>query len=1157
MRRTAAAMVFVLAAGVATAADIHVLKDADRDGMADPCPNPAHRTYYAAESVSCGGTFDIDGDGFAERIYCNLQVALDQFTGQGDTLEIHAGTWTDADTTLTTVPDGCDSVNNLRTLMLVKPCNPDCTQESHRRTIRGAKMLGVSDGPGSAYPAILKPDAGTVGKNTIVLGNRNANPPLGPIHYLTIADLTIQDGAHFGTVGGASCNNPGYLGIIGLSAQADYLVIDNVHATTAPSYDTWAECQFSPSGEVGPAFISNLRGHGDGQLNFAEIKNSRVEACVWWGIKGGNDTIECRFTGLDVHHNTFVAFNEAQNGELKGFCEMAFHENILIYSPSGTGSVRCRRCSGNQYWFNNYFQDAMRFATGQETSLNVYVFNNSFNNQQEEMWAQFEASASTNTFHVRNNSVVARSFSFPLWRFEKGTTGNNDLGFDHWIGRSSYASGPFADVGHYVCEDSDPCGQNASWQDCDLSGRTCAADVPGRPTSGPPPWRISSSASVLVDRGTNDPLGQGPNRCSITLWPGHVIDCTKDFDGDDRRTSGASWDIGADEFAEGSGGPPPPASDREAPSAITDLTAAAPAKAPQLHVTLTWTAPDERNGGPSGQPVASYDVRYSRAPILNDADFAAASPVTAEMTGSGAPPRPLPPGALQSLLVIGLKPNATYYFAIKSKDAAGNVSALSNVVAHTTAKFEGYGWQATGGGEGRVCRVTSLQDSGPGTLRDCLVPSGGRNCAVEPLYVVFDVGGVITLMSDITIDADDCNLTIDGSTAPNPGITIRKRACATGLTSCPVGDPCLTDGEFKIGRDEPAVTNNVILTHLRFQGNYDLSWGACGENSAATLGLQYHFANLVLDHLTIRNGSDSSPDLWTGSWASSNVTISHTLIAWSNHPLTISDSGGAGSRSQISIHHNVLARSGERMPQVRWDTRDLDFRNNIVFDWGANGSGSYGMRVTNDDGATGTRKVHANVVANVFRSGNGNPRHGFYYGTGPGSETSTTDGDGGPSACTTADGCARCPAQGDLVMDSYMGELWVSGNDFPAEVCDRWSTVAVERFVPEAARVRTDPAGALVSTVLPEVGTHYRMQDETDLVNELSSLLGGEAVCGNGVKEAGEECDGTDLGGQTCLDQGFESGTLRCTSQCKLDTSGCTGDARPGPVRNLRRTDKR
>src|SRR5262245_10767355 len=46
--------------------------------------------------------------------------------------------------------------------------------------------------------------------------------------------------------------------------------------------------------------------------------------------------------------------------------------------------------------------------------------------------------------------------------------------------------------------------------------------------------------------------------------------------------------------------------------------------------------------------------------------------------------------------------------------------------------------------------------------------------------------------------------------------------------------------------------------------------------------------------------------------------------------------------------------------------------------------------------------------------------------------------------------------------------------------------------------------------------------------------------CGDGQLEAGEDCDGTNLGGQDCntLGQGFIGGTLACDA-CQFDTSDC------------------
>jgi len=48
-----------------------------------------------------------------------------------------------------------------------------------------------------------------------------------------------------------------------------------------------------------------------------------------------------------------------------------------------------------------------------------------------------------------------------------------------------------------------------------------------------------------------------------------------------------------------------------------------------------------------------------------------------------------------------------------------------------------------------------------------------------------------------------------------------------------------------------------------------------------------------------------------------------------------------------------------------------------------------------------------------------------------------------------------------------------------------------------------------------------------------------EAYCGNGIVEGNEECDGTNLNEKTCVDLGYDTGTLQCSSNCLFDTSLC------------------
>ncbi len=55
-----------------------------------------------------------------------------------------------------------------------------------------------------------------------------------------------------------------------------------------------------------------------------------------------------------------------------------------------------------------------------------------------------------------------------------------------------------------------------------------------------------------------------------------------------------------------------------------------------------------------------------------------------------------------------------------------------------------------------------------------------------------------------------------------------------------------------------------------------------------------------------------------------------------------------------------------------------------------------------------------------------------------------------------------------------------------------------------------------------------------------SSASGGPVLCGNGVKDPGEQCDGSDFAGKTCADFGLGSGALTCNSFCGIVASACT-----------------
>lgn len=112
--------------------------------------------------------------------------------------------------------------------------------------------------------------------------------------------------------------------------------------------------------------------------------------------------------------------------------------------------------------------------------------------------------------------------------------------------------------------------------------------------------------------------------------------------------------------------PSPGGGDTTAPSATADLRAVS---ASTNSISLAWTAPgDDANAGTA----TSYDVRFTTAgPIADEALFNAA-------TRAIGAPSPQIAGSAESFTVLGLAPGTTYYFALKTADPAGNVSALSN-----------------------------------------------------------------------------------------------------------------------------------------------------------------------------------------------------------------------------------------------------------------------------------------------------------------------------------------------------------------------------------------------------------------------------------------------------------------------------------------------
>lgn len=111
------------------------------------------------------------------------------------------------------------------------------------------------------------------------------------------------------------------------------------------------------------------------------------------------------------------------------------------------------------------------------------------------------------------------------------------------------------------------------------------------------------------------------------------------------------------------------------PEQVTDLTATVPATCPPS-VRLQWTAPGDDGTGSNGAGnAAQYEIRFSTAGPITEANFGAATPIP------GGPPNPATAGTIQVFVVQGLASETDYWFALRAIDErAGHFSRVSNSV---------------------------------------------------------------------------------------------------------------------------------------------------------------------------------------------------------------------------------------------------------------------------------------------------------------------------------------------------------------------------------------------------------------------------------------------------------------------------------------------
>jgi hypothetical protein len=142
------------------------------------------------------------------------------------------------------------------------------------------------------------------------------------------------------------------------------------------------------------------------------------------------------------------------------------------------------------------------------------------------------------------------------------------------------------------------------------------------------------------------------------------------------------------------------------PTAVTDL---GPDLVSPHEIWLTWTAP-----AVAWSTLAEYDLRFGPVPITGS-NFLSSSRLATDT--------PLEPGETEFYGAAGLQSNTTYYFAVKTRNAAGQWSDLSNVTSAKTL---------TGGGGGAAAGIDGGTEGVATGLSDPMagLSAGGRQGSV-------------------------------------------------------------------------------------------------------------------------------------------------------------------------------------------------------------------------------------------------------------------------------------------------------------------------------------------------------------------------------------------------------------------------------------------
>lgn len=261
----------------------------------------------------------------------------------------------------------------------------------------------------------------------------------------------------------------------------------------------------------------------------------------------------------------------------------------------------------------------------------------------------------------------------------------------------------------------------------------------------------------------------------------------------------------------------------------------------------------------------------------------------------------------------------------------------------------GFGSTTPAGRGGAILEVTSLDDDGPGTLREAVQTPGPRS-------IVFRTSGTITLKTHLEIHQPF--LTIAGQTAPGDGILIN-------------------------GAGIVIFTHDILIQHVRVRPGAFADIQPEHNDSIAILGQDAGANNdafhIVLDHVS---ASWSEDEVLSSGFGAHDLTISWSIISEAlDQARHDKGSHSAGlllsdDTNCVSVHHSLLAHNAFRNPLLSGGGRH-DIANNVMYNW----------RDIATEISPQNRIMQTNLVANCYLPGpssNRDIREAIYHTGDPG-----------------------------------------------------------------------------------------------------------------------------------------------------------------------------